>query len=164
LIHRYLLALGSNMRVPGVGGPRQVLGAALVALVAEGLIVEAASPIVGTAPLGPSRRRYANGAAVVATALEPPDLLALLQSIECRFGRRRRGQEWRARPLDLDIVLWSGGAWFSGDLSIPHPEFRRRSFVLVPAAAIALGWRDPGSGLTLNQLCARLTRSRPLLR
>jgi 2-amino-4-hydroxy-6-hydroxymethyldihydropteridine diphosphokinase len=161
---RYLIALGSNMRVPQVGGPRRVLEAALAALEAEGLEVEAVSSIVASAPLGPSRRRYANAAAVAATDLAPPDLLALLQRIERAFGRRRRGRNWRARPLDLDIVLWSDGAWQSVALTIPHPEFRSRSFVLVPAAAIAPDWRDPVTGQTLRRQRARLTRPRPLPR
>jgi 2-amino-4-hydroxy-6-hydroxymethyldihydropteridine diphosphokinase len=33
-----------------------------------------------------------------------------------------------------------------------------RHFVLGPAAAIAAGWRDPVSGLTVRQLAARLNR------
>jgi 2-amino-4-hydroxy-6-hydroxymethyldihydropteridine diphosphokinase len=57
--------------------------------------------------------------------------------------------------LDLDIVLWSGGAWSSPDLTVPHIAFRERGFVLDPAAAIAPAWRDPVSGLTLRQLAAR---------
>ena len=152
------------MRVPGVGGPRLVLAAALEALAATGLEIEAAAPIVESAPFGPSLRRYANGAALVACELDPPELLALLHRIERGFGRRRRGRKWRARPLDLDIVLWSGGAWISQGLAVPHPEFRRRGFVLEPAGAIAPHWRDPVSGLTLARLRARLTRPRPLLR
>lgn len=152
------------MRVPGVGAPRQAVEAALTALAAEALTVEAASPVIETAPLGPSHRRYANAAAIVVTKLDPPALLALLQSIERTFGRQRRGQRWRARPLDLDIVLWNGGSWTSAALTIPHREFRRRSFVLEPASAIAPRWRDPLTGLTLSRLRARLTRPRTLLR
>lgn len=148
------------MRVPGVGGPRQVLGAALAAMAAEGLNIEAVSPVVTTEPLGPSRRRYANGAAVVGSQLNPPGLLRLLQELEHGFGRRRGGEPWRARPLDLDIILWSGGVWRSGWLSIPHPHFRSRRFVLAPAASVAPDWRDPASGLTLAQLRARLDRPR----
>jgi 2-amino-4-hydroxy-6-hydroxymethyldihydropteridine diphosphokinase len=159
-----LIALGSNMRVPGVGAPRQVLEAALAALEVEGLGVEALSPIVASVPLGPSLRRYANAAAVAVTDLAPPDLLALLQRVERAFGRRKRGRKWGARPLDLDIVLWSGGAWESAALTIPHREFRSRRFVLEPAAAIAADWRDPLSGRTLRHQRARLTRSRPLPR
>lgn len=146
------------MRVAGIGGPRAVLEAALAALPGDGLVIEAAAPLIASAPLGPSRRRYANGAAVIACHLPPPALLARLQLTEARFGRRRRGQRWRARPLDLDIVLWSGGVWSSPALTIPHPAFRTRDFVLAPAAAIAPRWRDPLTGLALAHLAARLGR------
>ena len=113
-------------------------------------------------PLGPSRRRYANAAAVIATTLGPRDLLVRLLAIESDFGRRRRGSRWRARTLDLDIVLWSGGAWSSSELTLPHLAFRLRNFVLLPAREIAGGWRDPLTGLTVRRLAARLTRPRPI--
>ena len=128
--------------------------------------VEAVSPIVSSAPLGPSRRRYANAAARVSTELAPEDLLDALHRIEHAFGRRRLGQDWRARVLDLDIVLWSGGPFVSLGASerlvIPHREFRTRAFVLDPARAIASDWRDPVTGQTIRQLHARLTRARAL--
>lgn len=153
--HRYLIALGSNRRLAGIGAPRAVLDAAIAAMTAEGWQIEAVSDWVDSAPLGPSLRRYANGAAVIAGDLEPPEALECLQAIELAFGRERRGQRWRSRTLDLDIVLWSGGAWHSPGLDIPHPLFRERAFVLGPAAKIAPDWRDPVSGLTLRQLAAR---------
>lgn len=139
-----------------------MLAAALARLAREGLEVVAASPAVASDPVGPSIRRYANAAAIVETALEPPALLALLKRVERDFGRRAGGRRWRARVLDLDVVLWSGGAHSSPGLTIPHPLFRRRRFVLIPAATIAPAWRDPLSGLTLRQLRARLTGPRPL--
>ena len=144
------------------GRPRQVIAAAFEALKKAGLAVEAASPIVISDPLGPSRRRYANAAAIVACDLLPEDLLDRLQAIERAFGRRRRGSRWRARVLDLDIVLWSGGAWGSKRVVVPHPQFRLRQFVLEPIAAIAGDWRDPLSGLAVRHLHARLTRANPL--
>lgn len=152
------------MRVPGIGGPRRVLAAVLVTLAECGLVVEAAAPIIASDPLGPSRRRYANGAVIVASNLAPPDLLGLVQGVERVFGRSRRGARWRARPLDIDIVLWSGGLWSSKGLAIPHPEFRRRDFVLDPATAIAARWRDPRGSASLAHLHARLTRPSPLPR
>ena len=153
--HNYLIALGCNMRVPGVGPPRAVLLRAIAAMGELGLEVTAVSRLIETAPVGPSQRRYANGAAVLDTVLAPPEVLQILQGIEQAFGRRRRGQRWRARTLDLDIVLWSGGIWVSPDLVIPHPRFRERAFVLGPGAQVAADWRDPVSGLTLRQLSAR---------
>ena len=162
MTHTYLIALGSNMRVAGVGAPRRVLSAALLALECEGVRVLEAAPVINSPAVGPSLRRYANSAALVETDLAPPDLLSVLQGIERRFGRtraQRRGQRWRARALDLDIILWSGGTWSSPALTIPHREMRTRDFVLRPASAIARDWRDPVTGLTLAHLYARLNRS-----
>lgn len=155
---RYLIALGSNQHHPRHGSPAAILRAALAELAAQGVTVEAHSPTLRSRPVGPSSREYANGAAVVETSLEPPDLLDLLQAIEQAFGRRRWGQRWRARTLDLDIVLWEGGGWADDRLTIPHAEFRKRDFVLRPAARIAHGWRDPLTGLTMKHLLTRLTR------
>lgn len=139
-----------------------MLAAALAALEEEGVAVLAVSPVIASVPLGPSLRRYANGAAVIETDLDPPALLALLKTVERRFGRTRGGKRWGARVLDLDIVLWSGGMWGSPELVVPHRSFGERTFVLEPATAIAPAWRDPVSGYTVRHLLARLTRPRPL--
>lgn len=163
--HHYLVALGSNMRHPRHGGPRKVLAAALAALDNGKYEVMAASPVIESAPIGPSRRRYANGVAVVRSKREPDEMLHKLHKIEHKFGRRRQGQAWGSRVLDLDLVLWSGGPWAGGggeeSLILPHPAFRSRDFVLGPARRIAGPWRDPLTGLTINQLHARLTKPRP---
>lgn len=158
------MALGSNQCHPLLGSPREVVGAA-ADLIDETLgSVRARSPVIETAPVGPSLRRYANAALVLESALDPQDLLAALQWLEGQLGRVRRGQRWRSRVIDLDIVLWSGGLVAEPNLKVPHPLFRTRNFVLGPAAAIAPMWRDPLTGLTMAQLHARLTRRRPLPR
>lgn len=158
-MQHYLIALGSNRRHHRIGAPRQILDAALLTLASEGVGVLAIAPVIETPPIGPSLRRYANGAAVIATSLLPDALLALLKRIEARFGRRR-GQRWSARTLDLDIILWSGGSWYSPSptLIVPHPAYRTRNFVLRPAASIAPGWCDPLTGLSIAQLHHRATR------
>ena len=159
--HRYLIGLGSNQPHHRLGRPRDIVRSALGRLTQLGEVT-AASPVVASAPLGPSRRRFANAAAVLECALVPLELLRALKEIERSFGRRHGGQRWRARVLDLDIVLWSGGVHVDHSLAIPHRSFRDRPFVLGPALAIAGNWRDPGNGLTVRQLHARLTRPRPL--
>lgn len=164
MLQRYVIALGSNVRHPRHGLPPAVLRAAVEALAQAGLVIEAASPIIASAPLGPSRRRYANAAARAASPLTPFALLVLLQAIETRFGRVRRGAHWGARTLDLDIVLWSGGTWQTRTLTVPHPAFRTRAFVLGPAAAVAPDWRDPRTGCTIRHLHTRLTRRVPARR
>ena len=162
--HVYLIALGSNQRSPKHGSPRAVLAAAAARIGRRLGRVCAVSPVIDTAPVGPSLRRYANGALVLETELTPRKLLHKLLALETRFGRRRMGQRWRARVLDLDIVLWSGGIVTQPGLLISHPLFCTRDFVLGPAAKIAPRWRDPVTGLSLTHLHARLTRPRRLPR
>ena len=141
-----------------------MLAAAIGTLRDEGIEVDSVAPVLLTEPIGPSLRRYANSAAIIETSLEPPALLALLKRLERQFGRRKGGQRWTSRVLDLDVILWSGGCFVAHDLSVPHRLFRERDFVLAPAMAIAGGWRDPVSGLTVRQLRARLTRKGRLRR
>lgn len=159
---RYLIALGSNQRHARHGAPERVLSAALAALEGEGIRVVRAGPVIRSAPIGPSLRRYANSAAVVETNLLPDALLIVLKRIERAFGRTRGGQRWGTRVLDLDIVLWGGGAWSSPGLTVPHLAFRTRDFVLAPALVVAADWRDPLDGLTVRQLLHRLRRANPL--
>lgn len=160
LTSTYLISLGSNRRHHRYGRPREIVHAAMEELAALGTVT-ARSPVISTAPMGPSARRFANAAAVLETELDPPSLLAALQWTESEFGRKR-WRRWGERVLDLDIVLWSEGIFASSLLEIPHPAYRGRSFVVGPASVIASGWRDPHTGLTLLRQNARLTRKRPL--
>lgn len=150
----YAIGLGSNRRGQH-GGPQAELRAALALL--PGVV--AVAPILRTAPLGPSLRRFANTVALIETEDDPPALLRRLKAIERSFGRRR-GRRWGERVIDLDILLWSGGTWASPGLIVPHAAFRERAFVLDPLARVAPGWRDPVSGRTVRQLHARLHRRR----
>lgn len=155
----YLIALGSNRRHHLYGAPRQILRTAMEELAVLGTVV-ARSPVIATPPMGPAQRHFANAAALIVSEYDPDALLSGLQQIEREFGRRR-WRRWGDRVLDLDIALWSGGVWRSDTLTIPHPGLRERSFVLGPARAIAPHWRDPETGLSVSQLFARLTKSRP---
>ncbi len=151
----YLIALGSNRRSRW-GSPVETLRAAAEAIGAERL-----SRVRATPALGPAGRSFANAAALLWSDLAPPALLARLKQVEAAFGRRR-GRRWGPRVLDLDIILWSGGAWRGDGLIIPHAGLRSRRFVLQPLAELVPDWRDPVSGLTVRQLLARLARPRPV--
>ncbi|MBJ7445299.1 MAG: 2-amino-4-hydroxy-6-hydroxymethyldihydropteridine diphosphokinase [Sphingobium sp.] len=157
-LHLYALALGSNRALSARLTPRQLLAEAATRIAQHARIV-ATSPTIETPPIGPSRRRYANAALLVQSTLAPPAMLVWLQSIEQALGRRRY-RRWGARSVDIDIILWSGGVWNSPMLTIPHPAFAARDFVLAPLRAIAPGWRDPRSGLTIRHLDARLQKAR----
>ena len=151
----YAIGIGSNRRGRH-GGPADEVRAAIAVI---GGVV-AASPIVATAPLGPSIRRFANAAVLIASDEAPPVLLARLKRIEAAFGRRS-GRRWGARVIDLDILLWSGGAWRSAGLAVPHAALAGRAFVLAPLRRIAPDWRVPGRGRTIRQLAHMVDRPRP---
>ncbi len=151
----YAIGIGSNRRGRH-GGPAAEVRAAIRAL---GGVV-AVSPVIGSAPLGPSIRRFANAAALITSDEAPLALLDRLKRIEADFGRRR-GRRWGARVIDLDILLWSGGRWRDRTLSIPHAALGRRAFVLGPLATIAPDWRDPVSRRTVRQLAHAVDRPRP---
>ncbi|WP_294280590.1 2-amino-4-hydroxy-6-hydroxymethyldihydropteridine diphosphokinase [uncultured Sphingomonas sp.] len=151
----YAIALGSNR--PGRhGSPQDEIRAALAAIGG----VRRVSPIITTAPVGPSIRAFANAAVLVDSPLAPPAMLRYLKAIEWQFGRRR-GQRWGARVIDLDIILWSGGRWRSPELAVPHIAYATRSFVLHPLAAIVPDWRDPRDGRTVRQMRHGVDQRRP---
>ncbi len=153
--HLYAIALGGNRRTRH-GAPGDTLRVALTLIGG----VTAVSPILATPPLGPSSRRYANAAALIRSDESPPRLLARLKAIERAIGRRP-GRRWGQRPIDLDIILWSGGRWRAPGLTVPHAAYHQRRFVLVPLATIAPGWRDPVTGRSVRQLLSQVDRRRP---
>ncbi len=156
----YVVAMGSNRRHGRHGTPAKVLAAAIAALECDGFELFASSSVIASAPIGPSQRRFANAALVIATPLTPLDTLARLKRIERAFGRRR-GQRWGARVLDLDLIFWSGGVWADQSLTIPHPRWASRRFVVDPLMAIAADWRDPLTHLSVRHAAARLARANP---
>ena len=101
-----LIALGANLP-SRAGSPRETCEAALAALEAAGVRIEARSRWYASPPDPPSDQPwYVNGVVKVATDLEPGPLLDRLHRIERDFGRGSRAETVRnaARPLDLDLI------------------------------------------------------------
>jgi 2-amino-4-hydroxy-6-hydroxymethyldihydropteridine diphosphokinase len=155
--HLYAIAIGSNRPHGRHGRPTGVVEAAIARLDQDFGLFDA-SPIILNPAHGGAGRDFANAVALVESDLEPPEMLRALKAIEREFGRQR-GRRWGPRVLDLDIVLWSDGKFRSRGLIVPHPQLRKRNFVLGPLAAIAPGW--PVEGLTIRHLASRLARRRP---
>jgi 2-amino-4-hydroxy-6-hydroxymethyldihydropteridine diphosphokinase len=98
---------------------------------------------------------FINAAACGLTDLDPAELLKRLLSIETDLGRQRETVPPRGpRMIDLDLILYGNLQWQKDDLELPHPRFRERRFVLVPARDIAADMRDPVTGLSIAELLA----------
>ncbi len=148
------IALGSNL-----GDREHYLREAVEAL--RGFIPNLrVSSFHDTAPVGVGEQpTYLNGAAVGETSLEPHALLTRLLDIERQFGRERP-HPGAARTLDLDLILYGDAVLTEPDLTVPHPRFRERTFVLEPLAEIAAEWRDPVTGRTVKELRAQIQERR----
>jgi 7,8-dihydro-6-hydroxymethylpterin-pyrophosphokinase len=61
------------------------------------------------------------------------ELLQILQGIEKKLGRKPKlGQGYESRVIDLDIILFKNQEISSEELTVPHPFFAERKFVLLP--------------------------------
>jgi 2-amino-4-hydroxy-6-hydroxymethyldihydropteridine diphosphokinase len=130
-----LIALGGN-----VGDVRNTLERAIAAL-CDGTEVRliAKSSDYRTPPWGDENQPpFVNLAIAVATELAPHALLARAQDVERRLGRERaKDRRWGPRTIDLDLIAYDDVALDTPDLTLPHPRWRERAFVLVPLAQIA---------------------------
>jgi 2-amino-4-hydroxy-6-hydroxymethyldihydropteridine diphosphokinase len=115
------------------------------------------SPFIETDPVDVAPQpRFLNAAAVGHTELSARRLLERLLETETASGRDRPFPG-APRTLDLDLILYGDAVIDEPGLIVPHPRFRERAFVLAPLAAIAPGWRDPITGMTVGELLERLT-------
>lgn len=126
------VALGSNLNHP----EKQVEIAVEFIRGIPSTNVTAESSVYETLPLGPSDQpNYINQVIAVETELSAHDLLHALQAIENKMGRVRTVR-WGARIIDCDIILFGDESIQTDELTIPHPEYKNRDFVLYPLAEI----------------------------
>lgn len=84
--------------------------------------------------------------------IAPLALSTELLAVELAHGRRREGERFGPRTLDLDLLLYGDTVLKDGALHIPHSDILDYSFVLRPLADIAPGMRHPELGKTFAAL------------
>lgn len=116
-----------------------------------------ATPAIGGPPDQPP---FLNAAVRITTEIPASELLPRLQQLEHDAGRVRQ-QRWSARPIDLDIILYGDLIGDRRFLSVPHPRYTARKFVLMPAAEVAGDMVDPRFGWSIASLAASLADAVP---
>jgi len=87
---------------------------------------------------------FLNACICITTPLNTMETLQELQQIEKKLGRKeKQGNNYEARPIDLDIIYSSEGIFRLPNLIVPHPLMQDRKFVLVPLMDIAKGQKHP---------------------
>lgn len=143
-IHLAYLSLGSNIE-PEVNLPK-----AAQALSQHGEILKLSS-VWESEPVGGSGGNYLNACLSYKTTL-PQDQLktTVIHPIEIRLGRKRSGDKYAPRTIDIDIILFDdqivGGRWLA------------QAFVVVPLAEIYPGFQNPETGESVHETAARLRR------
>lgn len=146
------IGLGSNMN-----DREHLLRQALRALDgAKNVRVDRCSSIYETDPVGPVEQSdFLNMVVRVETLLPPAVLLGILQHIESDLHRKREIR-WGPRTIDLDVLLYDQVKMDGEILTIPHPEIRRRPFVLKPLFEIAPHLVIPGLNQSVTELWQNL--------
>jgi 2-amino-4-hydroxy-6-hydroxymethyldihydropteridine diphosphokinase len=163
MIAQCLISFGSNL------GDRDDLIASAARRIADSSVAEPTCPLTTsrvfeTPPIGGpgGQEPFLNAIGRFDTRASAREILELLQQIELELGRQRR-QRWGARSIDLDVVLHGELVGGGSGLTVPHPRYTARQFVLQPACDVAADLRDPRFGWTLQRLTDHLSAGVPSL-
>lgn len=151
------LALGSNL-----GDREQYLRSGLRGLGSRGIEILQCASIYSTEPREILHQPwFLNTALQANTGLDPHQLLRACLDVE-RENQRIRSISKGPRTLDIDIIFYGSDIIRLPDLTIPHPSFSARRFVLAPLAEIAPDFIDPLSRKPVSQLLEECPDAAPL--
>jgi 2-amino-4-hydroxy-6-hydroxymethyldihydropteridine diphosphokinase len=149
-MRRVFVGVGSNVE------PEAHVRRALARL-GEAVGVLGVSTFYATPALGrPADPPFVNGVVQIGDHLAPAPLKALLSSIEDAEGRRRGGDRFAPRPIDLDLLLHGDAVSSAPGPQLPHPDVTGRRFVAIPLLELAPDLVLPGSGVRLASVVETL--------
>lgn len=130
-MNEYIISLGSNQ-----GDSKHILIKAMEMMIQRKVVITRKSSLYKTKPWGMTDQDdFINAVAAVSWEGAPEALLRVLQHIEIVF-HRKRVIRWGPRTLDLDLIYSEHISRSSDFLTLPHPYFWQRLFVLVPLEEI----------------------------
>lgn len=150
------LALGSNL-----GDKQRNIEEALDKIEERIGNITSLSAFYLTAPIGfQSENVFVNCVCEVTTNINIYDLFSITQEIEKEIGRTGKSSQghYADRTIDIDLILAGNQVIDTPELTVPHPRFHIRSFVLDPLYEIAPDLIHPLSGKTIRELRGELAR------
>jgi 2-amino-4-hydroxy-6-hydroxymethyldihydropteridine diphosphokinase len=139
---RAFIGLGANL-----GDARSTIGHAIETLEHNPKIqLLRIAPLYGSDPVDATGPTFINTVVEIRSALEPIELLNMLQTIEQAHGRERPFRN-APRTLDLDLLWMDGVSMDTPRLTLPHPRMHQRAFVLKPLGDLAPDLQLPQGSL-----------------
>ncbi len=158
-MNRAVLSLGANQ------GDRQHQLASALLQIQPFATLEAVSSLYETAPVGNLEQPdFLNIAVAIRTDLDVRSLHRRLRQIETTLGRVRN-EPGGPRRIDIDIVFYEDWIIEEDDLTVPHPRYADRNFVLSPMNEIVPDWMCPLRRQTvavIHRLCTDASRVRKI--
>ncbi|MBQ7203358.1 MAG: 2-amino-4-hydroxy-6-hydroxymethyldihydropteridine diphosphokinase [Eubacterium sp.] len=125
---KYIISIGTN-----IGDRKENIENAYKALALVPKIeVIRTSKIYETEPVGYAEQdSFYNSVVEIESTLTPNEILGVCLGIEAGFGRIREFKNG-PRILDLDLILAEDNSINTDNLTVPHPRYAERRFVLIP--------------------------------
>lgn len=120
----------------------------------------AQSPVYETDPVGVQPRhqhlKFLNAVLIIETGLALADAQREIAALELKMGRRRDVDRFAPREIDIDI-LYAGDVWMETEgLTVPHPRWAERRFVVQPLADVRPDLVLPGARADVREILAAL--------
>lgn len=125
---KYIIGIGTN-----IGDRKQNIEEAISAfdLVPKTKVLRR-SKNYETEPVGyADQQNFYNACIEIESELEPNEILGVCLGIEAGFGRVREIKNG-PRVLDLDVILAENEKIETANLTVPHPRYNERRFVMIP--------------------------------
>jgi 2-amino-4-hydroxy-6-hydroxymethyldihydropteridine diphosphokinase len=131
-LNRMLLSMGSNL-----GDKIGYLENAIEAIKVSIGEIEYISSFHESDPWGyQSDNQFVNVCLTCFTSLTPLEVLKNIKTIEATMGRTKSKSGYEDRCIDIDMIFYNQEEIHSEQLTIPHPQFKNRAFVIIPLQEI----------------------------
>jgi len=96
---------------------------------------------------------FYNCVVLMHTNISAAKLLKKILKVEAKMGRKRDGAEgYQSRIIDIDIIAFGEDVIQTESLTIPHPLFKERLFVLLPMQELISNWTHPIEKTTIDEI------------
>jgi 2-amino-4-hydroxy-6-hydroxymethyldihydropteridine diphosphokinase len=148
---RAFIGIGSNV------DPAKNVRAAIRSLAQQTRLVGISMVYCTDALDCPEQSPYYNCVVAIETEVPPAEVKhGILHPIENSLGRKRTGDRYAPRTIDLDLIVYGDLAMDEEGIKLPDPEILERPFLAIPLFELAPDLVLAGYNQRIGEIAARL--------